>query len=246
MYFKFIDGELVICKPNVMGGNYSFVRYCSCENKISIKNKLLDFGFTLRGSDIIGGIKDKFGDECIYNSDECIKLQGKSFSRFRNILKRYKIFEDTVFYSGYNIDIDVVAQNWATENNSKHQLKLLKVIKNNLDLVNITRIYYKTKIIGFSVIEILNNHHGIIIQRLINPDIKAIIIEPNILIHFCDCYNNPSMLLNIGASRNKNLKVAKDKLRPHSFLKIRRIISKIKPKKKHLEYFKNNLAITAF
>ena len=63
---------------------------------------------------------------------------------------------------------------------------------------------------------------------LINPDIIETIIEPNILIHYCDCVNNPNMFLNIGASRNKNIKIAKEKLKPYKLLKINRQVSKKK------------------
>ena len=89
--------------------------------------------------------------------------------------------------------------------------------------------------------EIINKNNGIIIQRLINPDIMDIIIEPNILIHYCDCQNNPNMFLNIGASRNKNIKIAKQKLKPYKLLKINRQVSKKKFIRNDWIYFKQNL-----
>lgn len=240
MAFKIFDNNLVICKPNTMMGNYNFIRYCNTNITSDINNKLLEGGFTLRGSDIKGK-KDKFGDECIYCTKTCIEKKGKKFSRFRNILKRYKLHLDTIYKSGYNDDIDFVVKQWSKHNNSKHQIKLLSVIKQFLNIVNITRIYYKDQIVGFSIVEIINKNNGIIIQRLINPEIKNIIIEPNILIHYCDCLNNPNMFLNIGASRNKNIKIAKQKLKPFRFLKINRLVSKKKFTKENWSYFKKEL-----
>ena len=243
MYFKYVQCELVICKAATIMGNYSFIRYCYTDNSETVKKALLDSGFTLRGSDIEKGTKDKFGDECIYSTDECIQLKGKPFARFRNILRRYNMFEDTTIQNGYDADIDVVVHKWSFEHKSNHQIKLLKFIKENLELVQITRIYYKNTIVGFSVVERLNDANGVIIQRLINPDIKSLIIEPNILIHYADCYSNPGMFLNIGASRNKKIKVAKDKLRPFTYLKIRRNIAPVKLNKGDWQHFKEHLLI---
>ena len=122
-----------------------------------------------------------------------------------------------------------------------HQIKLLKIIKENLELVNITRVYYNNEIIGFSIVEKINSGNGVIIQRLINPNIKNKIIEPNILIHYYDCVNNPNMALNIGASRNKNIKLAKNKLRPDKLLRIGREITKNKLNKKTWDLFNGNI-----
>tara|TARA_X000000950_G_scaffold159369_2_gene195209 strand:+ start:2877 stop:3719 length:843 start_codon:yes stop_codon:yes gene_type:complete len=240
MVYKIIDDSLIICKPNTMMGNYNFIRYCDTNIKEDINKKLLDYGFTLRGTDIKGK-KDKFGDECIYCTKTCVEKKGKSFSRFRNILNRYKLGIDTMYKIGYHEDVDNVVKKWSLINKSKHQIKLLNIIKHYLDLVNITRIYYKNQIVGFSIVEIINKNNGIIIQRLIHPDIKSIIIEPNILIHYCDCLNNPNMFLNIGASRNKNIKIAKNKLVPFHFLRINRLTSKKKFTKNDWDYFKKHL-----
>ena len=240
MVYKIIDDELVICKPNAMMGNYNFIRYCNSNNSDAVKQKLRNSGFTLRGCDI-NGKKDKFGEECIYYTNECNEKKGKKFARFRNILKRYNFSTDTIFKSGYSEDIEHVVRKWSLLKKSKHQIKLLELIKKNLGLLNITRVYYKNIIVGFSIIEIINKNNGIIIQRLINPDIMDTIIEPNILIHYCDCQNNPNMFLNIGASRNKNIKIAKQKLKPYKLLKINRQVSKKKFIKNDWIYFKQNL-----
>ena len=32
MVYKIINGEIVICKPNTMMGNYNFIRYCNTNN----------------------------------------------------------------------------------------------------------------------------------------------------------------------------------------------------------------------
>lgn len=240
MVYKIIENSLIICKPNTMMGNYNFIRYCDTNIKEDINKNLLEYGFTLRGTDIKGK-KDKFGNEYIYCTKTCVEKKGKSFSRFRNILNRYKLGIDTIYKIGYHEDIDNVVKKWSLMNKSKHQIKLLNTIKDHLDIVNITRIYYNNQIVGFSIVEIINKNNGIIIQRLIHPDIKSIIIEPNILIHYCDCLNNPNMFLNIGASRNKNIKIAKNKLVPFHFLRINRLTSKKKFTKEDWYYFKNNL-----
>ena len=112
MVYKIIDGELVICKPNAMMGNYNFIRYCNSNNSEAVKLKLLNNGFTLRGCDI-NGKKDKFGEECIYYTNECIEKKGKNFARFRNILKRYNFSTDTIFKSGYSEDIEHVVRKWS-------------------------------------------------------------------------------------------------------------------------------------
>ena len=49
------------------------------------------------------------------------------------------------------------------------------------------------------------------------------------------------MFLNIGASRNKNIKIAKQKLKPFRFLKINRLVSKKKFTKEDWSYFKKEL-----
>ena len=223
MLYKIINNNLVICKPISIMGKYNIIQYCNLNISNDINKQLIESGITLRGHHI-KGVKDKFGDEYIYDTNIAIKKQGKRFSRFRNILRRYTC----KVYSGFHKDIEMVVFNWSKENDSTHQIKLLNIIKQHLDLVNITRVYFNGEIIGFSIVEIINKRNGVIIQRLINPNIKTTIIEPNILIHFHDCVNNPNMMLNIGASRNKNIKLAKNKLRPDKLLRIGRETSKKK------------------
>ena len=124
MIYKIINDSLIICKPNTMMGNYNFIRYCDTSIREGINKKLLDSGFTLRGSDIKGK-KDKFGDECIYCTSTCVEKKGKLFSRFRNILNRYKLYIDTIYKTGYHDDIEYVVKKWSLANKSKHQIKLL-------------------------------------------------------------------------------------------------------------------------
>ena len=76
---------------------------------------------------------------------------------------------------------------------------------------------------------------------MINPNIKDKIVEPNILIHYYDCVNNPNMAINIGASRNKNIKLAKNKLRPDKLLRIGREITKNKLNRKAWDLFNGNI-----
>ena len=237
MLFKIIRNELVICKPSSIMGNYSFIKYCNMDNTDTTNHYLLSNGVTIRGNNI-NGKKDKFGDEYVYNTTECIEKKGKKFNRFRNILNRYK---NTYSKIGYTNEIDEVVNKWSIKNKSKHQIKLLKVIKEYLNLVTITRVYYNDIIIGFSIVENINNNNGVIIQRLINPDVINDIIEPNILIHYHDCINNPNKYLNIGAGRTKNIKNAKHKLRPCKMLKINRKVSDIKLSKKEWFIIKENI-----
>jgi hypothetical protein len=238
MVFKIIRNELVICKPSSIMGNYSIIKYCNMNNTDTTDHYLLSNGVTIRGHNI-NGKKDKFGDEYVYNTNECIEKKGTKFNRFRNILNRYK---NTYSKLGYTNEIDDIVNKWSIKNKSKHQIKLLKVIKEYLDLVTITRVYNNNNnIIGFSIIENINNKNGVIIQRLINPDIIETIIEPNILIHYHDCINNPNKYLNIGAGRTKNIKNAKHKLRPYKMLKINRKVSNIKLSKKEWFILKENI-----
>lgn len=236
MAYKLIDNYLVICKPIAIMGNFNIIHYCNLNIPNEIEKNLLNSGITLRGHHI-KGVKDKFGDEYIYFTNNAIQKEGKRFSKFRNILRRYSC----KYYSGFHKDVDMVVCGWSKENGSKHQIKLLKIIKENLDLVNITRVYYNGEIIGFSIVEKINSGNGVIIQRLINPNIKDKIVEPNILIHYYDCVNNPNMAINIGASRNKNIKLAKNKLRPDKLLRIGRKITKNKLNRKAWDLFNGNI-----
>ena len=76
---------------------------------------------------------------------------------------------------------------------------------------------------------------------LVEDKSNETIIEPNILIHYHDCINNPNKYLNIGAGRTKNIKNAKHKLRPCKMLKINRKVSDIKLSKKEWFILKENI-----
>ena len=106
------------------------------------------------------------------------------------------------------------------------------IIKKNLNLVNITRLYYEKRLVGFSVVEEINPENGIIVQRLLNPEILTKINEPNILLHYYDCQSNPDKFLNIGggvtSERNATMSIAKHKLRPSGTVEVGRKTSKKK------------------
>ena len=61
------------------------------------------------------------------------------------------------------------------------------------------------------------------------------------IVHYCNCLNNKSKMLNAGGSRNKNIKFAKDKLRPCKLLKIKRLVSSNKLTRDEWFYFRNNM-----
>ena len=77
MLFKIIRNELVICKPSSIMGNYSFIKYCNMDNTDTTNHYLLSNGVTIRGNNI-NGKKDKFGDEYVYNTTECIEKKLKN------------------------------------------------------------------------------------------------------------------------------------------------------------------------
>ena len=89
MMYKIIDGEMVICKGSTIMGNYSLINYGNMNNSEKIKENMNEKGITLRGYEIKGR-KDKFGDEYIYDTNECIKMKGVKYKRFRKVVSRYK------------------------------------------------------------------------------------------------------------------------------------------------------------
>jgi hypothetical protein len=83
--------------------------------------------------------------------------------------------------------------------------------------------FYGDSVVGFSVVERLNDSYGVIVQRLINPDLSGI-IEPNILLHYQDCLVHEGLELNIGGDVGlKGMRLAKRKLNPSRFIQIRRM-----------------------
>lgn len=217
MVYKIVDNNLIICKPISIMGQYNIIQYCNLNISKNINKKLLDSGITLRGHNI-KGTKDKFGDEYIYDTTECVNLSGPKFNLFRKALSKYK---NTIkIESGFHNDIYTILKLYP-----KHQTKLFKLIINYLNLVTITRVYINDKILGFSVVENINSLNGIIIQELFD---KSTVRYASYIIHYCNCKNNVPKLLNAGGSRNKNIKFAKQKLRPCKMLRIGRETSKTK------------------
>lgn len=210
----------IVYKLSPTMGYYNVIRYCS--HGVDISKELTRRGVTLRGAEV-SGVKDNFGSEFIYNTNNFIEAKGAKYSRVRNVLNKYQdsISIDYVF----NDDIVKVAEDWSKKSQSKHQLKLLKLVYEMKDNLSISTIYIGGEAIGYSVVEKINEYCGVIVQRLINPNIISKYKEPNILIHYGDCFRHPDMLLNIGAGRSKNISVAKQKLVPEVMLPIYRNVS---------------------
>jgi len=224
MKFKIINDDLIIIKVSAIMGNYSCVQYGNTEITDETKKMLSESGITLRNHNIKGKI-DQFGREYVYSTTDFVKMQGKRYKKIRTFLTNIK---DTTIKVGYHSDIDNIVDLWSKEHKSKHQIKLLNIIKKNLDMVNIVTVYYKDLIVGFSIVEKINDKNVIAIQRCINPQIKGIIKEPNFLLHGADCITNQHKIINLGASRDKGQDIAKRKLIPTDKLKIYRKVSNIK------------------
>ncbi len=231
MMYKIIDKELVICKGSTIMGNYSMVKYGNMNNSDEVKNKMKENGITLRGYDIKGK-KDKFGDEYVYDADECVKMIGKKYKRFRKVISRYG--EKIRYKTGYNEDIESLILKYPD-----HQKKFYRFIKNYMEMVKITRIYYDSELLGFSIVENINKKNGVIIQELINHDCK--IHDASYLIHYYNCKNNKGKYLNAGGVRRKGIKFAKNKLRPIRLLTIRRVVSNKRLTKEEWNIMRENL-----
>ena len=231
MMYKIIDKELVICKGSTIMGNYSIVKYGNMNNSDEVKNKIKESGITLRGYDIEGK-KDKFGDEYVYDTDECVKMAGEKYKRFRKVLSRYG--KKITYKTGYDEEIEYLILKYPN-----HQKKLFNFIKKYLNMVKITRIYYNKELLGFSIVENINKKNGIIIQELINHDCG--IHDASYLIHYYNCKNNEGKYLNAGGVRIKGIRFAKNKLRPVKLLTIRRVISDRRLTKKDWKLMRDSL-----
>jgi len=141
MIYKKVNSKLVIAKASAIMGTYSIIKFFGNE---TLNTNFLSNGFTLRGHNI-DGRKDKFGNEYIYDANECERLEGSKYKRFRKVLSRYK--DNVRCECGYNEDVDKVVLKYP-----KHQQKLLNVIKQFLPIVQILRIYYNNEILGFSIV----------------------------------------------------------------------------------------------
>ncbi len=218
MLYKVINNVVFIVKKSAIMGNYSMIIY---NTPIGYNGDYLEFiknGIGVRNN-FIKGIKDPFGVEYVYNCNDTISMIGSKYSRFRNTIKRYK----PTYENGNIIDIADIVEKWSEINKSKHQIKLYKTICNNIDKVNITVSYVKTQIVGFSVVEKLNNNYGIILQRLINPLVNGI-IEPNLILHYNDCIQYENYNLNMGGCVGiRNVEFAKKKLKPIRTIRVNRI-----------------------
>ena len=231
MVYKIIDNNLVICKPISIMGKFNIIQYCNLDINENVNKQLLDSGITLRGHNI-KGTKDKFGDEYIYDTNECIDLSGSKFNTFRKALSKYKNM--IKIETGLHDDIYKILKLYPNPHT-----KLFKVIIKYELLVTVTRIYINDIILGFSIVENINNNNGIIIQELFNKDMG--VRYASYIIHYCNCVNNKSKFLNAGGSRTKNIKFAKQKLRPCNLLRIGRETSKIKLNRADWDFFKSNL-----
>jgi hypothetical protein len=79
------------------------------------------------------------------------------------------------------------------------------------------------QLVGFSIVEPLNSKNGVILQRLINPNVVGI-TEPNLILHYNDCLQNRGRELNMGACVGiKSMEFAKRKLNPIRTVQINRI-----------------------
>tara|TARA_R110001606_G_scaffold170267_1_gene315675 strand:+ start:1568 stop:2383 length:816 start_codon:yes stop_codon:yes gene_type:complete len=207
-YYKEYGGLIVARKSAIMG-NYNLMAYCLYPITAKTEEELHTHKFSLRGTKLFHSNNTDYV-EYIYDTQQYPAIQGKQFARMRNMIKRFP----TTCETGYHKDIDEVVNAWSKDTKTKHQRKLWRVIKQHLTNVSIllTRCYWEGQIVGFSCVENIGNG-GVIIMRLIHPDIKKKIKEPNLLIHYWDCCNNTG-LLNIGMARSKEIKTAKLKLRP--------------------------------
>ena len=230
MIYKVIDNSLVICKPISIMGKYNIIQYCNLNIPDDINQKLLNNGITLRGHHI-KGTKDKFGEEYVYDTRDYVEMIGSKFSTFRKAVSKYK--KSINIKSGFHKDIDKILKLYPN-----HQTKLYKLIVEYPELVNVTRVYIDDDILGFSIVENINKQNGIIIQELFNKDMG--VRYASYIIHYCNCINNESKFLNAGGSRNKNIKFAKNKLRPCKLLRIGRETSKIKLERDDWFFLKNN------
>ena len=231
MVYKIIDNDLVICKPISIMGKFNIIQYCNLNISNKVKKQLTDSGITLRGHNI-SGTKDKFGEEFIYDADECINLSGSKFNIFRKAISKHK--DSIKIENGFHDDIYKILKLY-----TKPHAKLFKFILEYPSLVTVTRVYINETILGFSIVENINKSNGIIIQELFNKKIG--VRYASYIIHYCNCLNNKSKILNAGGSRNKNIKFAKQKLRPCKLLRIGRETSKIKLNRKKWDFFKLSL-----
>ena len=195
MVYKIIDNNLIICKPISIMGKFNIIQYCNLNISENLNKQLLDTGITLRGHHI-QGTKDKFGDEFIYDTVECVKLIGPKFNKFRKALSKYKDF--IKIENGFHDDIYQILKLY-----TKPHTKLFKFILKNASLVTVTRVYINDTILGFSIVENINTLNGIIIQELFNKNIG--VRYASYIIHYCNCVKNTPKLLNAGGSSNKNI-----------------------------------------
>ena len=231
MMYKEMNNELLICKGSTIMGNYSLINYGNMGNSKEMRDELSAGGITLRGHEIKGR-KDKFGNEYIYDTNKCIEMEGVEFKRFRKVMTRYK--NKIKYETGYKDDMDELILKYPV-----HQNKFFDFIRQYLDMVKITRIYYEGNLLGFSIVENINKRNGIIIQELINHECG--IHDASYLVHYYNCLNNKSRCLNAGGVRTKEIKFAKNKLRPSKLLTIRRIIPEVRLTKEDWQKLKRNL-----
>lgn len=228
MIYKEINNKIVIAKASAIMGTYSIIKFFG-DN--TLNESLLENKFTLRGHDIKGK-NDKFGDEYIYNTNQCIKLEGSKFYPFRKALSKYK--NRVKIENGFHDDIYEILKLYPS-----HQTKLFKFIIEYPYLVTVTRVYIDNQILGFSIVENINANNGIIIQELFNKDMG--VRYASYIVHYCNCLNNKGKLLNAGGSRNKNIKFAKNKLRPCKLLKIKRLVTNNKLTRDEWFYLRDNM-----
>lgn len=228
LYYKIIDNVLYFAKPNFNFNVYSITIYTnpiSLNKHNCLKEEFLNKGISFRGvydeSDV-----DKFGEEYVYDCNEFINMNGSKYIKQRNRIKNFlNNKKDYNIVYGHNDDIIKTIDNWSKLKGNNTQKKLFEYILLNKGKCTITTTYFKGVCLGFSVVENINDKNGIIIQRLINYEAKYN-GEINLILHYNDCIINKGKLLNIGSSRNKQIKISKQKLNPKILLRIGRIKSK--------------------
>ena len=254
-YYRIFDNKiLVVIKPTAIMGNYSLLCYSTPLTIGDVElDKIIDdllhsgIGFKTTRDNCLrlfandNFVKDPYGGEYIYDSDEWLKMEGGKYKRHRCEIRRFEEDERFEVAYEYNKDVDKVVSLWSKAKGVKHQIKLLKTIRDNISFLSIKVLYYDSEPYGFTVTERINDRNTIILQRLISPiENRSNVIELNYILHHLDCVDNRGRMLNICGDVNiRNMEVAKKKLRPIEIRKMVRVKSKIKTTKELYRRLKN-------
>lgn len=231
-YYKVIDGVVFVVKKTSMMGTMSLILYNTPLGYEGDYTEFLSRGFSVRNS-LISGTPDPYGVEYVYDCDLAVSMEGPDWRRHRNVIRRY----EPTYSLGYTFELDSVVDLWSAHNKSTHQKKLLKTVKSLQRRVTITRSYVGVQLVGFSVVELFNSRQGVILQRLINPEVTGI-SEPNVILHYNDCLQHAGAELNMGASMNiSNMEFAKKKLNPVRVVQINRMKPTVRLLKEDFQKF---------